>query len=139
MTTKTRSKRRAVGAGTPAEEALAFARAAAAKAESWIELHNAVFGMGGKISELFPDQASRTRFVRTDEYQAITKLVDDLMGGDDETPMAELLARANGKLLVRVPRAVHAALLAEAEAEDVSLNQLCASKLAVQLRAAVRS
>lgn len=137
MATKTRSRRQSVKS-TAAQQALAFARAAAGKAESWIELHNAVFGIGGKISELFPDQTSRARFVRTEEYQAIMKLIDDLMGGNDETPIAELLARANGKLLVRVPRAVHAALLAEAEAEDVSLNQLCASKLAVQLRAVVR-
>lgn len=43
----------------------------------------------------------------------------------------------NGKILVRVPKTVHAALLAEAEAEGVSLNQLILSKLSVQLRAAV--
>jgi hypothetical protein len=38
-----------------------------------------------------------------------------------------------------MPRSVHAALLAEDEAEEkcVSLNSLCASKLAVQLQAVV--
>jgi predicted HicB family RNase H-like nuclease len=38
---------------------------------------------------------------------------------------------------VRIPKSLHAALLAEAEAEGISLNQLCLTKLAVQLRAAV--
>jgi hypothetical protein len=49
----------------------------------------------------------------------------------------ELLASANGAISVRVPRSVHAALLAEAKAEGVSLNQLCLSKLVAQLRAVV--
>jgi predicted HicB family RNase H-like nuclease len=38
---------------------------------------------------------------------------------------------------VRPPRSVHAALLAEAKAEGVSLNQLCVSKLVARLRAVV--
>jgi predicted HicB family RNase H-like nuclease len=40
-------------------------------------------------------------------------------------------------VLVRLPRSVHAAMLAEAKAEDVSLNQLCVAKLVAQLRAVV--
>jgi predicted HicB family RNase H-like nuclease len=38
---------------------------------------------------------------------------------------------------VRLPRTVHAALLVEAEAEGVSLNQLCVAKLVAQLRSVV--
>jgi predicted HicB family RNase H-like nuclease len=49
----------------------------------------------------------------------------------------ELLAHAHGAISVRLPRSVHAALLAEAKAEGVSLNQLCLSKLVAQLRAVV--
>ena len=44
---------------------------------------------------------------------------------------------ANGAISVRLPRSVHAALLAEAKAEGVSVNQLCAAKLVAQLRAVV--
>jgi predicted HicB family RNase H-like nuclease len=43
----------------------------------------------------------------------------------------------NGAISVRLPRSVHAALLAEARAEGVSLNQLCLSKLVAQLRAVI--
>ena len=49
----------------------------------------------------------------------------------------ELVSSANGAISVRLPRSVHAALLAEAKAEGVSLNQLCLSKLVAQLRAVV--
>jgi predicted HicB family RNase H-like nuclease len=49
----------------------------------------------------------------------------------------ELLATANGAISIRLPRSVHAALLAEAKAEGVSLNQLCLSKLVAQLRAVI--
>jgi predicted HicB family RNase H-like nuclease len=37
----------------------------------------------------------------------------------------------------RLPRSVHAALLAEAKAKGVSFNQLCLSKLVAQLRAVI--
>jgi predicted HicB family RNase H-like nuclease len=36
-----------------------------------------------------------------------------------------------------MPKSLQAALFAEAEAEGISLNQLCLSKLLVQLRALV--
>jgi predicted HicB family RNase H-like nuclease len=39
---------------------------------------------------------------------------------------------------IRLPRPVHAALLAEAKAEGVGLNQLRPSKLVAQLRAVTR-
>jgi predicted HicB family RNase H-like nuclease len=48
-----------------------------------------------------------------------------------------MVASANGAISVRLPRTVHAALLAEAKAEGVSLNQLCVAKLVTQLRAVV--
>jgi len=57
-------------------------------------------------------------------------------GGAPPRPSA-ILATANGAISVRLPRSVHAALLAEAKAEGVSLNQLCLSKLVAQLRAVI--
>ncbi len=40
----------------------------------------------------------------------------------------------NGKILVCVPKSLHAALSHEAESEGVSLNQLIVAKLSAQLR-----
>jgi predicted HicB family RNase H-like nuclease len=47
-------------------------------------------------------------------------------------------ASANGAIRVRLPRSVHAALLAEAKAEGGGLNQLCLSELVAQVRAVVQ-
>ncbi len=121
-----------------AKQALAFAQERAAAAQTWIELHNAMFGIGGKCTELFPTESERTGFCQTPEFAEIMKLIDTRRaetGGAAE--LADRLSKANGSVSVRMPRSIHAALLAEADAEGVSLNQLCVAKLAVQLRAVV--
>lgn len=116
-------------------EALEFTQDRAKQCETWIELSNAVFGIGGKFSELFRTQSERVQFARSDEYAKIQELIGSLPGPggsvDDE------VASANGTMIVRGPKSLHAALIAEAKAEGVSLNQLCIAKLSVQLRAQV--
>ena len=120
-----------------AEQALEFAKTEAARADHWIDLHNAVFGIGGKCTELFPTQSDRVAFSKTPDHAAILELLAEVRRerGDQPRELAELTAKANGKLSVRLPSTIHAALLAEAKAEGVSLNQLCLAKLSVQLRA----
>ena len=54
------------------------------------------------------------------------------LGPEVQLRLAAVAVRVIG---VRLARSVHAALLAEAKAEGVSLNQLCLSKLVAQLRA----
>jgi hypothetical protein len=121
---------------TKARQALHFARERAQDAADLVVFDNALFGMGGKATELFPTEAERTAFCRTQEYKQILALMDNL----PHPPVkgfVEMVANANGAISVRLPRSVHAALLAEAKAEGVSLNQLCLSKLVAQLRAVV--
>jgi hypothetical protein len=117
-------------------ELLAFAEERAGEAEDWVALHNALFGMGGKATELFTTETERTAFSKTPECKRIFALMDT-MPQPAVKDFPELLATANGAISVRLPRSVHAALLAEAKAEGVSLNQLCLSKLVAQLRAVV--
>lgn len=119
-----------------ARQLLAFAEEQTARAADWVELHNALFGLGGKATALFPTEEERTALSRTTEYRRILALLDNLPAPAVKE-FAELLATANGAISVRLPRSVHAALLAEAQAEGVSLNQLCLSKLVAQLRAVV--
>lgn len=119
-----------------AAQALKFAKERAAHASDWVELHNALFGIGGKATELFANEAERTAFSRTEQYKQILALMDSLPTPPTKE-FGELLASANGAISVRLPRTVHAALLAEAKAEGISLNQLCLSKLVAQLRAVV--
>jgi len=118
-----------------AEQALEFAEEKAKTCQTWVELHNAVFGIGGKFTELFPTQSERVQFTKTDEFAQVQELISSLPGPaklvDDDA------ASANGTMIVRGPKSLHAALIAEAKAEGVSLNQLCIAKLSVQLRAQV--
>jgi len=119
-----------------ARQVLQFAEQRAREATDWVELHNALFGIGGKVTELFTTEAERTAFVQTEEAKQIFALFDTLPAPAVKD-FGELLATANGAISVRLPRSVHAALLAEAKAEGVSLNQLCLSKLVAQLRAVI--
>jgi hypothetical protein len=119
-----------------ARQLLTFAEEQAAHAKDWVELHNALFGLGGKATALFPTEADRTALSRTPEYRKVLGLFDRLPSPAMKD-FADLAATANGAISVRLPRSVHAALLMEAQAEGVSLNQLCLSKLVAQLRAVV--
>jgi hypothetical protein len=119
-----------------ARQLLEFAEERARQSAHWIELHNALFGLGGKATELLTTESERTAFAQTGECRRIFALLDSLPQPVVKD-FGELLATANGAISVRLPRSVHAALLAEAKAEGVSLNQLCLSKLVAQLRAVV--
>jgi hypothetical protein len=123
-------------AATKAHQVLEFAEQRAKQAADWVELHNALFGLGGKATELFTTESERTAFAQTKECKRIFALLDNLPSPAVKD-FGELLATANGAISVRLPRSVHAALLAEARAEGVSLNQLCLSKLVAQLRAVI--
>lgn len=119
-----------------ARQVLKFAEQRAKKAADWIELHNALFGIDGEATRLFPTEADRIAFCRTAEYKHLLALMDELPAPRAKE-FGKLLTTANGAISVRLPRTIHAALLAEAKAEGVSLNQLCLSKLVAQLRAVV--
>jgi HicB family len=119
-----------------ARQVLEFAEQRAAREADWIELSNALFGVGGKATELFTTESERTAFCRTKEYKRILAIMDDLPRPHVKG-FVDLVASANGAISVRLPRSVHAVLLAEAKAEGVSLNQLCVAKLVAQLRAVI--
>ena len=120
---------------TRAKVVLDEARQAAKQSSNWVEFHNAVFGLSGVASREFPEKAERTTFGTTDEFKQIMAMMEEL-DDDDDLP-TQKMADASGTIVVRGPKSLHAALIAEAEAEGVSLNQLCVSKLATQLVAIV--
>jgi hypothetical protein len=119
-----------------ARKVLMFAEQRASQAADWVELSNALFGVGGKVTLAFSTEAERTAFCKTKEYKRLLALLDRLPAPPVKE-IVELAASANGAISVRLPRSVHAALLVEAQAEGVSLNQLCLSKLLAQLRTVV--
>jgi HicB-like protein involved in pilus formation len=120
-----------------ARQVLEFTKQRASEAADWMELSNALFAPGGRATEAFPTPAERTAFCKTAEYKQILALMNRLPSPPLKE-VSDLTASANGAISVRLPRSVHAALLAEAKAEGVSLNQLCVSKLVAQLRAVVQ-
>ena len=116
-----------------ATELLAFAKERAPQCSTWVELSNLVFGPGGPVMRLFPSESDRAKLVETPEHAAIWEIFEAMPEGET----ADAREDHSGKILVRVPKSIHAALLAEAESEGVSLNQLILSKLCVQLQAVV--
>ena len=119
-----------------AQQLLEIADSSHPEVADWLELHFALFGEDGKANELFPTETERAAFLRTAEYKRLLTLMDRLPR-PERKDIRELVSSANGAISVRLPRTVHAALLAEAKAEGVSLNQLCVSKLVAQLRVLV--
>lgn len=114
------------------QELVAFARGLQRSGKNWLQAQNALYGPAGKYVELFASREDRTAFSGSPADKELAAILEELPEPDDQ-PNRE----ASGKLLVRMPKSVHQALIAEAEAEQVSLNQLILSKLSIQLRAAV--
>ena len=59
---------------TKAQEALRIVRELAKDAKTATDLHNAFFGIGGKLVELFPTRAEREEFGKSPEYQEIVRI-----------------------------------------------------------------
>jgi hypothetical protein len=97
---------------------------------TWVEANNAIYGPGGPFARLFPSVKDRHAFARTPESRRIDELIDSLPKPVPGPQRHEF----SGKFNVRIPKSLHAALVSEAEAEGVSLNQLVLAKLALHLQ-----
>src|ERR1700680_232106 len=104
------------------------AKLAAATAESWADLSNALYNQfDGIVARAFPTQAEREQFMKTKEFEEIDGLIDQAI---EKFGLLEGAAPIkSGKFLVRLPRSLHTALGQEAKREGVSLNQLVVTKL----------
>ena len=96
---------------------------------TWVEANNAIYSPGGPLARLFPAREDREAFSKSPERKQIDDLIDSL----PEPPVRQEPKEFSGKFNVRMPRSLHAALVCEAEAEGVSLNQLVLAKLALHL------
>lgn len=116
-----------------AQKCLEFAQSKLPSCKYWHELHNAMFGVGGEFSRLFKTPEERTEFSKTPEYAQIWAIINQLRDNSGEPPIEEF----SGKMSLRLPKSLHAALAREAENEGVSLNQLIIVKLATELRSKI--
>ncbi len=114
-----------------AQELLTLARKLSETAGlTWVEANNALYGPGGPFARLFPGVKDRVAFAKTEESRHIDELIDSL----PEPEVGPQRHEYSGKFNVRIPKSLHAALVSEAEAEGVSLNQLVLAKLALRLQ-----
>jgi hypothetical protein len=87
-----------------ARKALAFARQRAAEVQYQMDLSNALFAPGGLAMELFPTEADRTAFLKTDEYKQIRMLLRRLpYPPPTETITIRIPPSENGKSKKRRP------------------------------------
>jgi hypothetical protein len=63
-------------AKSKAQQALEFFREQAKRCETERDLHNAFFGIGGKVGQLFPTRAERETFWLTPEFAEIDRIRD---------------------------------------------------------------
>jgi predicted HicB family RNase H-like nuclease len=98
---------------------------------TWVDANNAIYRPNGPFVRLFPSAQDRARFAKTKESRRIDELIDSL----PEPPVEPQRHEYSGRFNVRIPKSLHAALVSEAEAEGVSLNQLVLAKLALHLQA----
>jgi predicted HicB family RNase H-like nuclease len=117
------------------QELLEFTNALKHSGLTWVEANNAIYGPGGRFVQLFPSKNDRAAFAKTEASRQIDTLIDSL----PEPGVRPSRQEYSGKFVVRVPKSLHAALAAEAEAEGVSLNQLVVAKLSTQLAGTVKS
>ncbi len=136
--TKTKSKGSSSSVEARGRELVAFAERLRDAGLNWVQFQNALYGPGGKYGELFPAQSDRLAFSGSKADEAIDRIQDALPEAPSAAALPDVIEPPSGKLNVRMPRSVHAALVEEAKSEGVSLNALIVSKLTVQLRAAVR-
>ena len=99
---------------------------------TWADLSNALFDpLDGLVARSFATTEERAKFRKTKVYDQLHELVEKKM--ESTGVIGGATPKKSGKFVVRLPRSLHAALEAEAEKEDTSLNQLVVTKLAVQL------
>jgi Arc-like DNA binding dprotein len=117
-----------------AAQFLDIARKAFEGESNWMRFSNAIYGIGGPFSQLFPTQEERKAFEQTPEHAEVERMMSDLMGGNDDEPLRPAPAEGQARFVLRLPRSMFEALRAEAEAEGVSINMLCVAKLGTKLR-----
>jgi len=117
---------------TKEQELLEAAQSLASSSTTWADLSNALFNqVDGLVAKAYPIRKDRERFVKSSEYKAIRSLIE---AAQERTGLVQgATPGKSGRFVVRLPRSLHAALDAEAQAEGVSLNQLVVAKLAMQL------
>ena len=110
------------------------AKQLASSAPSWADLSNMLFDQeSGLVARAFPTREERRRFVITEEYHQLRRLLSEAIARHGLVEGA--VPKKSGRFVIRIPRTLHEMLEMEACKEGVSLNQLVLFKLAAQVKA----
>lgn len=60
------------------KKALEITNEEAKKTENWIELHNVMLGIDGKVTDLFKDKTKRNIFCGTPEFKKIQDIISNM-------------------------------------------------------------
>src|SRR5437660_11600745 len=91
-----------------AQEALTIAEEIAATAKDSQEFWNALFGIGGRLTDMFGTRAAREQFARTDEHAKIMGMFAQFQADEGNEP--EAVPDAKARFVLRLPRSVQSAL-----------------------------
>lgn len=70
---------------TRAQQALKVFQELAQQADSATDLHNAFFGIGGKLGQMFPTREGREAFAQTPEYAEIVRIKTEMRQQESAT------------------------------------------------------
>ena len=65
--------------------AVLLAKQASDRYKDWMELNNALFGVGGSMGNLFPTRSERKKFEKTAESKQIHKIINSRRENNDSS------------------------------------------------------
>lgn len=92
----------------------------------WVAFFREVLGLNGLVRQTFTSRESLAAFEKTPTYARIQQMLARLR---DRNRMVLAPKERTQVITVRLPKALHEALRAEAHEHRTSMNQLCISKL----------
>ena len=108
------------------QQVLTAARTLAERDLDWVAFFREVLGIDGVVRKAFPRFEDLTEFEKSDEYDAIqrmlVKLREKKASGDSDSEPTRVIT-------VRLPKSMHEYLRTEAHDLRTSMNKLCISKL----------
>lgn len=114
------------GSRWTAEQVVEMARRIYSRKPAWPVFFRQVLGLKGIVRRAFPTPQQLAEFEQTEDYEEIMRMLAQLrrhralsVGRQEPTQV----------ITVRLPRAVHEFLRAEAHEHHTSMNKLCISKL----------
>ncbi len=107
-------------------EVLRLAQEAFAMTGSWIVFYREMLGIDGVVRKLFPDSDQLRYFETQPEFAELQEMVAAMRSQD---PGKGSTSEPERMITIRLPKSLHEALQQESEELNLSINQLCISKL----------